>query len=516
MRGARQGLAVLVALVGLGALSMLVPAGIAFTFGEHATARSFIYSALLTLVGVLLVGLAIRRGDERGDDTGAGSGQGEGERPLLVLLGAYVVLPPVLAVPFADALGGARFLDAWFEMVSSFTTTGATLYPVPRDLSAPLHFWRAFVGWLGGLFVLVSVMALLAPRDMGGFELLGATGQDRPARARSVVRRLGQPDATQSRMIEQAMLIAPLYAALTLILWIALVLAGNPAMMAVMQAMATLSTSGIQGARTMGPAGFWAEALIFVFLILALTRRSLPGHGAFDRLAPFRRDPELRLAAAAVLLVALIMLGRHWVAASMVDEGENLPAAGRAFWGGAFTALSFLTTTGFVSQDWAAARAWSGLTSPGMVLLGLALTGGGVATTAGGLKLLRIHALMLQGRREFERLIHPSSVGGGGNVVRRMRRYGARAAWIFVMLFMFSLIVIAGLLTMLGVGLERAIIYGVAALTTTGPLIHVVQDAPMSWVELPDPARGVLAIAMVLGRLELMVLLSLILVRSED
>ena len=99
----------------------------------------------------------------------------------------------------------------------------------------------------------------------------------------------------------------------------------------------------------------------------------------------------------------------------------------RALWGGLFTVLSFLTTTGFESEQWLAASDWSRLESPGLILMGLALLGGGVATTAGGVKLLRVYALMRHGERELDRLVHPSSVGGSGQTARRIRRQGRRS-----------------------------------------------------------------------------------------
>ena len=75
-----------------------------------------------------------------------------------------------------------------------------------------------------------------------------------------------------------------------------------------------------------------------------------------------------------------------------------------------FTVLSFLTTTGFVSSEWEAAQGWSGLATPGVILMGLALMGGGVATTAGGVKLLRVFTLYLNGLREMQKA-HSSFIG---------------------------------------------------------------------------------------------------------
>ena len=115
-----------------------------------------------------------------------------------------------------------------------------------------------------------------------------------------------------------------------------------------------------------------------------------------------------------ILGVAGLLFLRHWMVS--FDEALEVPFVEglRALWGAWFTVMSFLTTTGFVSVDWEVARAWSGLGAPSVLLLGLAVFGGGVATTAGGVKLLRVHALYRHSVREMEKLVQPSSVGGAG------------------------------------------------------------------------------------------------------
>jgi trk system potassium uptake protein TrkH len=171
---------------------------------------------------------------------------------------------------------------------------------------------------------------------------------------------------------------------------------------------------------------------------------------------------------------------------------------------------SFLTTTGFVSNDWIGARAWSGLSTPGVILLGLALVGGGVATTAGGIKLLRIYALWKHGVRELEKLVEPHSVGGRGAVARHLRRQGAYIAWIVFMLFGISIALVMMALSALGVPTENAAIFAIAALSTTGPVVEVAGELPLSWNGLGDASRMVLAAAMVLGRVETLAIVALL------
>jgi trk system potassium uptake protein TrkH len=89
------------------------------------------------------------------------------------MLGTFGCCRWMLAVPLALALPDTGFYNAWWEMVSCLTTTGATLYAADM-LVPPLHLWRALVGWMGGLFILVTAVAILAPLKVGGFEILAS------------------------------------------------------------------------------------------------------------------------------------------------------------------------------------------------------------------------------------------------------------------------------------------------------------------------------------------------------
>lgn len=486
----------LVTLIAMAGALMLVPAAKAVADGQAGVARAFMYWAILCLILSGFVALATAGRPRKPTASG----------PFPLLAAAYLALPAVMALPLAEAMPQMRFVDAWFEMISSFTTTGASLIDLPRRAPPAVHLWRGMAGWLGALLIVAAASALLAPLRLGGFELLrrfpGTPGLSGRAGA-----------GPGMRLKAHALVVLPAFAGLTLALWIVLVVAGVPRFDAAMQAMATLSTSGVLSRETLGSIGLPAEIAIFAFLCIALSRRFLPGHGVRGR--PLHRDPELWTAAVLVALMTLFVLARHWAGAFEAAEGENLPAIGRAAWGAAFTSLSFLTTTGFVNQDWIASRVWSGLTPPGLVLMGMALLGGGVATTAGGVKLLRLYALGRLSRYEMTRMIYPSMVVGGSEYDRFLATTGARSAWLFCMVFALTSVVTVALLLFFDMGLETAMIFTIAALTNTGQLVQMAGDLPLYWVLLSDPARFVLALAMILGRLEILVLLAAILERSR-
>lgn len=481
-------------LLGLACASMLLPAGVALWNESHQDARSFFYAGLVGLIFCALVGLALANRPHNRNAM----------RQLLALLSCFLFLPVVLAVPFYEAVQTTTFLNAYLEMVSSLSTTGLTLF-APERLSMSEHLWRAQVGWMGGLLIWVAAAAILAPLNLGGFEVtsLGEPGQDIIAGA---ARRDTADPA--SRLARSAAVLVPAYGLLTLALWVLLMVVGDAPFIALTHAMAVMATSGISpvGGPTGAESGFAGEAIMAVFLLFALSRMTFSQDTSSSQKAGLLYDPEFRLGLGIVLLVPLMLFARHFVAALDLGGQDNLAAALRALWGAAFTVLSFLTTHGFTSSDWGNAQNWSGLETPGLILMGLALIGGGVATTAGGVKLLRVFALIINGMREVDRLVHPSSVGRSGLVSRRTRREGAFIAWVFFMIFAITLAGTTVALAAFNIPFEQSLVIAVASLSNCGPLVSVVETGRLSLIELGAGPKLIIAIAMVMGRLEMLAL----------
>ena len=155
-----------VILMGIGASAMLLPAAHAAVTSDFNTMRVFFYGFILCGFLTLLIGLA----------TAGYAPVSVARSQLVALLSAFSVLPVMFAVPFYAALGDTTFLNAWFEMVSSFTTTGASVYDTAARLTPSQHLWRGLVGWMGGLLVWVTAVSVFAPMNLGGFEVR-ATGR---------------------------------------------------------------------------------------------------------------------------------------------------------------------------------------------------------------------------------------------------------------------------------------------------------------------------------------------------
>jgi trk system potassium uptake protein TrkH len=253
--------------------------------------------------------------------------------------------------------------------------------------------------------------------------------------------------------------------------------------------------------------------IVFAFLLFALSRQTFSSDTTPGKGPGLWYDPEFRLGILIVAAVPVMLFVRHWIAALEIGDEQNLMAGLRAFWGALFTALSFLSTTGFVSTEWVTARDWSGLATPGIILMGLALIGGGVATTAGGVKLMRVYALYLNGAREIERLVYPHSVGRAQLVSRRIRREGGFIAWVVFMMVAVTLAGLSILLGLAGIAFEQSMVLTIATLSNTGPLTAVAGAEPIALLGLPVAAKALICAGMVLGRLEL---LAIIVMLSPD
>lgn len=486
---------VFVRLLWIPPIAMVIPSMMALIERDHSTSRAFLYSALMVGLFTLFLEFTTRNSGDRS----------HARSQLFTLFATYSLMPIVLALPLTMAMP-MSYAGAWFEMVSSITTTGGTLLDQGQYVPRAVHLWRGMIAWGGGLFALVTAVAVLAPMNLGGFEVRAPL--DLRAATRSFAERSQYSDPATA-LWRYFKAVFPVYAGLTFTLFIGLMIAGDDEFVALMHAMAVLSTSGVSpvGGLTGASSGFVGEAMILLFFVFAIARSTMFPTVLGDRVVGPREDPELRLGLSILIVGFIVVYMRHWVASDV--EAATIRDGFRAFWGTLFTAASFLSTTGFESENWFLAAFWSGLKTPGLALVGFAMIGGGVATTAGGVKLMRVYALSKHMQREVQHLILPHAVGGKGVYARRIRQQGAYIAWVLFMMFAMSLAVIMCALGLAGVSFETAMVLSVAALSNCGPLAMIATETPVSFANIPEGAQVVLAGAMVAGRLEALALIAL-------
>ncbi len=474
---------------------MILPAVHGFTLGESSEGRAFLYAAILSFFGFGFAKVAQNAAPLRPTSQ---------RNMLITLLVLFLLLPVILAVPYHDALQTTSFLNAYLDMVSALTTTGLQVLD-PERLTPTLQLWRALVAWCGGFLMWVLAWSVFMPLNLGGYEHLSrgnmtVWGRDHGATLQQAVCAL--------RFSSEARRLLPAYVGLTVVLFIIMLSSSVPPMEAALLAMGVLSTSGIQGAAAGTPLGIGVimEATIAVFLVFAISRVMVNAAAGAPSLKNLRDDQEMKMGLALVALVTLSIFLKHYIGAATVEQDESIAQAIHVLWGAFFTALSFLATAGYVSEGWADAQAWSGLNGSSLVLLGIALVGGGVATTAGGIKLLRVALLVDHTRVEQMKLVSPSQVTR--NDAEEVR--ATVMAWVFFMMFAVSLAAVLLALAFTDVSFEDGIILTIATLSNTGPLTAVAPMDPIDFVALNDPAKLILCVAMVVGRLETLVFVALL------
>ena len=360
------------------ALAMLAPLAVALRHGDAHTALAFGVPAALALVAGA-VGAIVRR--RRGVPA-------LGVRGAFTAVGGSWVASCIFgALPLWLSGTFARFTDALFESVSGFTTTGATVLSNVERVPAAVNLWRCETHWLGGMGVIVLVVALVPLLGIGGFRLIKAetTGPEK--------------GKFTARIANTAKALWLVYCALTALQAVLLRVCGMGWLDAACHAFSTLGTGGFS-TRNASVAAFGSPAAEWVctaFMLLAsvnfaLYCRLLSGRRAADIL----RDSELRafmgIAGVAVLLAVLARAGSAAPGGGLVRSS-------------AFQVASILSTTGFMTEDYTLWRP-----AAQTVLLALFLVGGCSGSTAGGVKIVRWTLLAKQLANEFRRLLHPRGV----------------------------------------------------------------------------------------------------------
>lgn len=401
----------------------------------------------------------------------------------LIVVLFWVVLSALSALPLV--LGAElRFIDAMFEAVSGFTTTGATVLVGLDNMPPSILYYRQQLNWLGGMGVIVLAVALLPLLGSGGMQLYRA---ETPGPMKD--------DKLTPRITHTARILWLVYLGLTVVCALAFWLAGMSVFDAIGHAMSTVATGGFSSHDA--SFGYFDSASIEVIaeIFMVLGAMNFAVHFLVWRgrsLKPYFTNAEVRvflmLVAASILVVTLTLA--H--SSGYEDWTQSLRHS-------AFQAVSFITSTGFFSQDYS-------LWPPAAVLFlfYIACIGGCGGSTSGGLKVMRMMLLVKQSAREMKRLLHPNAA-----IVLRIDKQVISERARFAVWGFFSLYVVSGAALMLLLsadGLDHVTAFSitVTTLNNTGPGLGVVAA---NFVNLSDYAKVVSILGMLLGRLELFTLI---------
>ncbi len=467
---------------------MLVPMGIAALYGEWDAFYAFMIS--VGVAAALGTAFAIKnRGGTTTDDGHIDFFRREG----LAVVGLSWFLSGIVgAIPFV--IGGAieSPVDAFFESVSGFTTTGSTILTGEQidGLLYSFAFWRSFTHWLGGIGI-VLVFVVLFPT--GGRSLFRS---EVPGIAR---------EAVQSRVRDSALGLVRVYVILTVLEVIVLSLIGLPMFEAVVHAMGTLATGGFSNhSSSVAHFNSWmVEATIVIFMLLAGVNFGLYamfGTGWRNAWRAAKQSSELRLYLWGILTSSVVIAGVLWFwGGSNGVEDNGLPdysSLGLAVRDSVFAVVSMVTSTGYATADF---DQWPQLCRA--LLMCLALIGACAGSTGGGIKVVRFMILgkaALLGVNRFARprAIHSVRMDGQTlepNMVSAVTGYFG--LWVLIFLL--------GTLALSAMDIE-VLTAGTAVLATLnniGPGLNSVGPTG-SFTDMPDLVKLLLSGFMILGRLE--------------
>ena len=409
-----------------------------------------------------------------------------------------VYLSVTLAWTLAAIFGGTPFLvegtfhsllDSSFEAMSGFTTTGATLLSDIEAQTPSILFWRSMTHWLGGIGIVVLFVAVAPLLGVGAARLLGAEMSG-----------LTQPRLTP-RIADTAKALVVIYLTISIAETVALLLAGMPLYDSVVHMFGTVATGGFSNKTA--SVGYYdslaIEAIIGVFMVASGVSFSL------YYLLYTRRRLSVMLDRELLAYLGIIAAASLFVWGILVLEGDYGPSWGLALRDSAFAVSSIITTTGYVTADF---DRWDSAAQITLVLL--MFIGGCAGSTAGGIKVIRILIVFRTILQDVFRMIHPRAVTPlqiGERVVPetvRIAVLGLFAAWIGVFAIATFVVALQENLTPLSSATAVA-----ATLNDVGPGLGQV-GATESYEIVNPLGRFVLAVCMLLGRLEIFTVLALL------
>ncbi len=454
-----------------------------FWYREWAALAAFGKSILATVAlgaGLVLLGLrAPKRMYER-------------ESIALVGLG-WLITAGVGALPFWFA-GMMPFADAYFESMSGFTTTGSSVIPVLEPVAKSILFWRALTHWLGGLGIVLLIVAILPIIGIRGKMLCRseATGIDK--------------DGLRPRIKDTAVTLYKIYTGLTVIQITLLMAAGMDFFDASCHTFAALATGGFS-TRTMSVAAYDSvpiEIIINVFQLLGATNFALYYAMAKGNWRSMFRDTEWRvfmgIYACTVLMVTLNLLGAQGAVAVDTSTPGAMGAfdysAPQALRHASFEVSTMMTNTGFFSADM---NLWPYFSR--ILILVVVMMGGCAGSTAGGMKIIRVIILFKIATQQLKRTFRPHTIHAirvDGKIISEDVQYSVLSFFlVYVSFFTFATLV----MSLLGLPLQTAFSSVVACLNNTGPGLELVGPVA-NFQFIPAVGKYFLSLVMVTGRLE--------------
>ncbi len=409
----------------------------------------------------------------------------------------FMALIGTLPYIFTNAI--PSFTNAFFETMSGYTTTGASILTDIESIPRGVLFWRSITHWIGGMGIIVLAIAILPLLGIGGMQLFAAEAPGPGG------------DKLHPRITDTAKRLWLIYVGYTLAETILLKLAGMNFFDAINHSLSTLSTGGFSTKNA--SVAFWndnpmVQYIIIVFMFLAGSNFVLSYFAFKRKFQKIFQDEEFKLYTAFIVGLTIVASLLIYFEADVTLSSIAHPMVWGPFESAVrhalFQVLTIITTTGFVSADY---TLWTPFLT--IFFFGMMFLGGCAGSTAGGIKVMRHIIMIKNGVLEFKRTLHPHAI-----LPVRYNRKAVPQPIVFnilgfFILYMLSFIVGTLVFSWLGLDFKTALGGAASSLGNIGPALGDL--GPVSnYAYLPDAAKWWSSFLMLIGRLELFTVLILL------
>ena len=450
-------------------LSMIFPLTVSFLY-KDGSSQALLLSILITSGAGLVLFLLTRKDRE--------SQLSHRDGVAIVTFG-WVAAGLAGAVPFILSGTITDFTDAYFESISGFTTTGATILSDIESIPEGILLWRSITQWFGGMGIIVLSIAILPFLGVGGMQLYKA---EIPS---PVV------DKLKPRISDTAKTLWKVYLLITSLEVIMLLAGGMSLFDSVNHAFCTMPTGGFspKNSSIAHYNSAYFDGVIVFFMLLAGINFSLHYRFITGDRAIFGKDPECRIfLTMVIILIILVTLNIY---------GAVYDSLLTAFRYASFQVSSIITTTGFVTADY---EKWPALSQS--VLLFCMFLGGMAGSTGGGIKTMRVILLIKHSYKEIFRIIHPHAVTSVKLGGRPVPQEILSSIWGFFILYLALFVISTMIMSVLGLDLISSFASVAACIFNVGPGLGIVGPVD-NYLGVPFMGKWVLIFCMLLGRLEI-------------
>ncbi|MCK5058752.1 MAG: TrkH family potassium uptake protein [Candidatus Aminicenantes bacterium] len=384
------------------------------------------------------------------------------------------------ALPFFFSGAIPSFTDAFFESMSGFTTTGASILTNIEAMPKGLLFWRAFTHWIGGMGIIVLSLAILPMLGIGGMQLFKAEVPGPTA------------DKLTPRVKNTAKILWIVYFGITAAEVIFLMFGGMDLFDATCHSFATMATGGFS-TKNASIADFnsaYIDYVISIFMFIAGVNFALHYKFLIGKFNSYWEDAEFKTYLFLIMGITLIITFSNYFSGLFQSIIES-------FRYGLFQSISIGTTTGFGTHDY---ETWTSLSQ--ILIFILMFIGGSAGSTGGGMKVIRLIVVIKQGFIELKKLLHPNAIiplKVGKRVIPRDVTYSIIG---FFLLYVLLFVLVAASMTVLGLDIVTAAGTSAACLGNIGPGLGNVGPTD-NYAFIPGIGKWILSISMMIGRLEL-------------